>query len=227
MSRGTGVRATRNPVVVVAGEDGNDRRSLRILLEALCPQMRVRVVEISDSVRLRLATEANLADRVAVLARKARARAVRERADLACVFVHEDLDSVDGEGVAEIQARVCRALVTELGTAHYVLSISEMEAWLLLFPNSLETFVSSWNVPAKRQGKDTGSFGDPKKILTHEVSMGARRYRESDAPEIFEKIVNLGHIKTPSGSNRSWDLFCGDVECCCADHVRLAGKRTS
>lgn len=70
---GTGIGASRKPVVVVAGEDSNDRKGLRVLLEAFCPDMRGRVVEISDSVRLRQAQGATLAPRIATLLRKARA----------------------------------------------------------------------------------------------------------------------------------------------------------
>ncbi|WP_433362936.1 hypothetical protein [Streptosporangium sp. CA-115845] len=50
MSRrgGTRIRPTRKPIVVVAGEDRNDRLSLRILLEEFCPEMRGRIAEIGD-----------------------------------------------------------------------------------------------------------------------------------------------------------------------------------
>lgn len=53
---GTGTRAAKKPIIVLAGEDRNDCKSLRILLEAFCPDMRGRIVEIKDSVRLRQAT---------------------------------------------------------------------------------------------------------------------------------------------------------------------------
>jgi hypothetical protein len=88
---GTAGGATRRPVVVIAGEDGNDRRALRVLLEGICPDMAGRLVEIRDSVRLRYADDTALRQRVSVLYRKALARAERERAELACLFVHEDL----------------------------------------------------------------------------------------------------------------------------------------
>jgi hypothetical protein len=131
VSRGTRTRATRKPIVIIAGEDGNDRRSLRTLLEAQCTEMHGRLVEINDSVRLRLATGKNLADRVAALGRKARARAIREQADLACVFVHEDLDSCHSADYDDARGRVQDALEAEFGSAHYVLDVlaaAEMEA---------------------------------------------------------------------------------------------------
>lgn len=227
MSRrgGTGGKAAKKPVVVLAGEDRNDRLSLRILLEAVCPHMRGRIVEINDPVRLRSASGSNLSGRVNTLARKIRARAVRENADVACVFVHEDLDAVDGEEYPRVHSRVEQALRSSLGTAHYVLAVAEMEAWLLLFPAALKEFVASWQIPARRIGRDTGKLANPKKILMTEVSKGSgRRYTESDAPEVFRQVVDGGHLGTPQGANTSWSRFRADADLCGRRHIRVAGK---
>lgn len=222
MSRngGTGLRAQKKPVVVLAGEDRNDRRSLRLLLEAHCPDMSGRIVEINDPVRLRQASGANLADRAAKLARLARARAKRENADLACVFVHEDLDTTDGDGYVQTRTRVQKVLEAELGNAHYVLAVWELEAWLLLFPDVLAGFVSSWRVPAKYMNRDTGRLADPKRIMMREVTKASRRYRESDAPDVFAKVIELGRHGDPVGTNRSWTRFRADIDECCGRHLR-------
>ncbi|WP_261576451.1 hypothetical protein [Frankia gtarii] len=219
MSRGTHTRATRKPVVVLAGEDASDRLSLRVLLEATCPDMRGRIVEIKDPVRLRTATETRLAERVRTLARKARARALLEDAELACVFIHEDLDRVDGVGYPEARERVQKALNKELRSAHYVLAVAELEAWLLLFPDAITAFSSSWRVPAARRRKDTGRFADPKKVMKNEVSGPTRSYRESTAPDIFSKACDLKILDMPNGSNRSWQRFREDVSSCCTHHL--------
>lgn len=216
---GTAGRATKKPVVVLAGEDGNDRKSLRILIEAACPDMRGRIVEIYDDVRLRAAKSGELAKRVKVLAGKARARAAREGADLACVFIHEDLDEPDGDVYLEARQRVQTALDQAFPSAHYVLSVAEMEAWMLLFPDAISAVVASWNVPARYRGKDTGRFGDPKQIMKRDVSAGKRVYRESDAAAIFERVVSLGCLDKPSGSNRSWKRFRTDTVLCSSDHL--------
>ena len=228
MSRrgGTGLRATKKPVVVLAGEDGNDRRCLRILLEDFCPQMRGRIVEINDSVRLRDAGQKALTDRVRTLARKVRARAAREQAELACVFVQEDLDDVDERRCYEVRTRVQKALEQVLGTAHYVLSAAEIEAWLLLFPEALTGLVTSWQVPKQYRNRNTGTFNDPKEILTGSVSNQSRRYRESDAPDVFAKAVDLGCLDRPTGTNVSWSRFREDVGECCGSHIpRQQAKR--
>lgn len=229
MSRrgGTSIRPNKKPVVVLAGEDRNDRQSLRVLLEAVCPDMRGRLVEVGDTVRLRQATGGNLRDRVESLARKVKARAVREDAEVACVFVHEDMDGVEGPAAQHAYDRVQRALEAVFGSAHYVLAVAEVESWLLRFPEALNDLVSAWKVPAKYLDRDTDRLADPKRILMREIAKSPRRYRESDAPRILERAVALGCLHKPTGRNRSWDRFQSDIERCCADHLRIgrSGRR--
>ncbi|MFF3444129.1 hypothetical protein [Streptosporangium sp. NPDC002721] len=221
MSRkgGTRIAATRRPIVVLAGEDGNDRRCLRILLEAYCPDMRGRLVEINGTLRLSDATGVELERRVERLRRLVNARAARESAEVACVFVHEDLDRPDGTDYRAIRERVDGALGKAFTSAHHVLAVWETEAWLLLFPDALEALVSGWKLPQKYRGKDTGRLTDPKRILMDEVSRQGRRYRESDAPDVLEKAVALGKLKSPVGSNRSWLQLRDDAERCCSEHI--------
>lgn len=216
---GTAGRATRKPVVVIAGEDGNDRKSLRILLEGTCPEMRGRLVEIKDSVRLRRASGPTLRDRVSVLYRKARARAEREQADLACLFVHEDWDDVDSDHCEAARRCVQQALDVTLQRSHYILVVWEIEAWLLLFPAAVSAVISSWAVPTRYRGRDTGRLVDPKRILRSECSVGARRYQEADAPTILRRVVEDGHLHAVTGTNRSWSRFQQDVATCCASHL--------
>jgi hypothetical protein len=216
---GTRVRATAKPVVVLAGEDANDRRCLRIVLEALCPQMAGRLVEINDTVRLRDASAKNLAARAGMLRQKAKARAAREDAELACVFVHEDFDRVDGDEYLTTHGRVQAALAAELGSAHYVLSVWEMESWLFLFPDALLSRASAWRIPAQFRNKDTGLISDPKAVLKRQVSSPARKYRESDAPEVFTEAVLRDILNKPRGTSRSWTQLRDDAADCCRSHL--------
>jgi hypothetical protein len=212
---GTRIRAERKPIIVLAGESGNERMIMRILLEACCPQAKGRIVEVNDGIRLREAGDEKLAARVQQLARSVRARAAREQASVACVFIHEDLDDVDSEKCIKIHARVQQALEHELGHSHYVLATWEVEAWLLLFPEALADFADSWSVPAKYQGADTGMIHDPKRVLRQQVSKAGPKYRESDAPGITERAVALGLHMKPTGTNRSYSRFRADVGTCC------------
>ncbi|MGH3622861.1 MAG: hypothetical protein ACRDQ5_13855, partial [Sciscionella sp.] len=111
------------------------------------------------------------------------------------------------------------ALESRLPSVHYVLTVWEMEAWLLLFPDVLAGFAASWKVPAKYRKKDTGRLADPKHILKTECSGTKRRYLESDAPMIFEKVAALQEHENPTGSNRSWQQFRQDAQYCCAKHL--------
>ena len=209
---------------MLAGESGNDRAVLRVLLEALCPQAQGRIVYVNDAVPLRDATGANLAQRVKHFAKLVRARAARERAEVACVFIHEDFDAVDSPSHDVAHKRVQQALDQEFGHAHYVLAAWEIEAWLLLFPQGLTTFATSWKVPASYRGIDTGKIHDPKRVLRHEVSKAGPRYRESDGPAIVERAVAVGLHTAPAGSNRSYARFRADALACCG---RLGARSTS
>lgn len=216
---GTRIQATRKPIIVIAGEDQNDRSSLRAILEAFCPEMHGRIVEINDSVRLRAASPINLSDRVNTLSRKIKARAVRDNAEIACVFVHEDLDQSDGPLYVETRHRVQAALSTALGNAHYVLAVWEMEAWLLLFPEAISQVVHNWVVPHQRKNGDTGRFYDPKRIMMNEVSRHGRSYRESDSVAVFKAAFQLNCLSRPTGSNRSWTQLITDIDECCRKHL--------
>ncbi|MEU7948862.1 hypothetical protein AB0C50_29625 [Micromonospora taraxaci] len=176
-------------------------------------------MEISDAVRLRDASAGTLAARAETLARKARARAVRENASLGCVFVHEDLDGADGDIYPVTRERVRAALTKALNSAHYVLSVAEVEAWLLLFPDALTKTVSSWQLPQQYRNRDTGTLIDPKKIMKNSVSSPARRYRESDAAEVVARAIALNCLDTPSGSNRSWSQLRADATECGGHHI--------
>jgi hypothetical protein len=202
---------------VVAGESANDREVLRCFLEAFCPQMQGRIVFLNDRFPLREATEGTLNDRINRFASLVRARAERERASVAAVFLHEDLDAVDSHRYEAIRERVQRALVRQLENAHYVLAVWEIEAWLLLFPEVVANFTSGWQVPTKRRGGDTGKFQDPKRIFKNEISKSGTRYRESDAPAIASRVVALNQQAAPVGSNRSYESFGVNVTSRCQD----------
>ncbi|WP_406312837.1 hypothetical protein OHA77_30480 [Streptosporangium sp. NBC_01639] len=218
---GTRIAATKWPIVVLAGEDSNDRKCLRILLEAYCPDMHGRLVEINGTLRLCDATGAELERRVERLRRLVNARAARDNAEVACVFIHEDLDRTDGTDYHPIRERVEKALGKAFGSAHHVLAVWETEAWLLLFPDALAALVAGWKLPQKYWGKDTGRLTDPKRILMEEISRSGRKYRESDAPDVLEKAIALGKLGNPLGSNRSWSQLRDDVERCCSEHISV------
>jgi len=194
-------RPTKRPLIVLAGEDSNDRKVFRTLLEAVCPDAQGRIVEINSIIRLRDAKDATLVDRAGKLAGAIRARATREQAP--------KRDA--------IRARVNSALRREIANSHYILAAWEIEAWMLLFPDAVSAVNATWVIPNRFRGMDTGRITDPKRAMQHEVSTVPRsRYRESDAPKIFEKIIELGLYDSPSGSNRSYCELRQSASDCCA-----------
>jgi hypothetical protein len=178
--------------------------------------MQGRIVFLNDKFPLRDASGTTLNERVKRFSLLVQVKAARERASIAAVFLHEDLDDVDSERYESVRDRVQHALVRELKNAHYVLAVWEIEAWLLLFPEEVTGFTTGWQVPAKRRGRDTGMFQDPKRIFKDEISKAGTRYRESDAPAIARHIVALAKYPAPIGSNRSFEAFRADS----IDHCR-------
>ena len=212
---GTRERATRRPVIVLAGESSGDRKVMRTFIEALCGSAQGRIVEINDIVRLCKADERSLRQRAIKLAGSARARGAREEASVQCVFIHEDFDETDSEHRAKVRRRVQEALDREMARAFYVLAAWEVEAWLLMFPDAISDFATSWKVPARYVGVDTGLIADPKRVMKKEVARSSPEYRESDAPAIAEKITALGLHRSPAGRNSSYDEFKASVSDCC------------
>jgi hypothetical protein len=167
-------------------------------------------------VRLRDADDAALIQRSFSLLGKVRARAAREEAEVACLFVQEDFDAPDSRRRDAIQLRVQNALRRELVRTYYILVAWELEAWLLLFPEAISAARSAWILPNRLRGVDTGRITDPKRVMKDEVSTVAKtRYREDDAPRVVEQAVKLGLQLNPAGSNRSYDELQQAASDCC------------
>jgi hypothetical protein len=198
-------------VIALAGEDQNDRRCMRIVIETLCPDAKGRIVEINAQVRLRQAGPA-LAGRVDKLVELARAKAKQEDSALAAFFVHEDYDAIDCDDRGTTRARIQEALAKGFADSFYVLATWEIEAWLLLFPDALSTTRKGWAVPQKYLGRDTARIEDPKRVLTQEVSRNGPKYRESDAVEVLAKAVELDLLTKPQGRNGSWTEFTDAID---------------
>ncbi|MFF4690137.1 hypothetical protein [Streptomyces sp. NPDC001307] len=200
-------------VIVLAGEDQNDCQILAELIRAHRPDLNetARLVRINDPVRLRRKSGAELAAAVKTLAGKARAKALRERADLLGFVVHEDLDGYADAGYDRIRkaladelARQCPQFRTALALAAW-----ESESWLLLFPNAFPHVRPRWKVPARLLDKDTGRIRDAKEELKR--GLGLPVFRESDGPAVARKALEHRLIPSPRGSNRSYADFVGDL----------------
>jgi hypothetical protein len=209
--RGTSKKADRKPVLVLAGEDRNDRDCMSTVINALFPDMRGSIHQIKKQPRLHLAA-GELNTRVDVLIRLAKAKAEEVDGELGAFFVHEDYDAIECDERHKTRTRVQEALSTHIANSCYVLATWEIEAWLLLFPDALSATRKGWAVPTKYLGRDTARIQDPKQVLMHEVSRGGPKYRESDAVKVLDKAVELDLLAKPQGQNKSWQEFTTAVE---------------
>ncbi|MFI6084143.1 hypothetical protein ACIBBB_24710 [Streptomyces sp. NPDC051217] len=166
--------------------------------------------------RLKTATGDNLTKRIATIVNKAKGRAVRDRARLSGIIVHEDLDAPTGPGYAAVRSRLADALAkhSPCGTV-LALAAEETEAWLLLFPDAFPTVHSGWSVPSRLRGKNTGTIKNPKELLRSRL--GTPLYRETEGPDIMGEAQRAGLIANPVGGNRSYTDFVTDLGNLAAD----------
>ncbi|MFJ2510828.1 hypothetical protein ACIPEL_37640 [Streptomyces griseoviridis] len=200
----------RQPVIVVAGESGNDRGVLKKLIPALyggeCP----RIEEIRDEIKLAAAIN-QLSPRVEVIKKRALAKAKDCGAELVGVVVHADLDAVADQQYDRVRGRVTAELRAGL-PCHSALALAavEMEAWLMQFPDAFPKVNRGWAMRPQDCGRDLGLLTNPKEHLQRHL--GKPVYRESHSPKIMDEAVRHGHVSArPSGNNRSFRDFADEL----------------
>ncbi|MFF2896462.1 hypothetical protein [Streptomyces sp. NPDC057966] len=213
MSRKRIAKPAKRGVVVLAGESANDRRMLAAFIKAAHPGLAaaVTLTEITDPVRLRKKSGAELATAAGTLVSKARGKARLKAGEFVGIAVHEDMDACPGPAYDAARKAVSAALSKASGASSsvYALAAAESEAWLLLFPEAFTFYRPSWKIPATWQGKDSGRRQTPKEDL--EGLLTSPRFRESDGPEIAAAALAQGLLAAPKGSNRSYQEFIADI----------------
>lgn len=213
MSRRRIPKSLSRGVVVLAGESANDRRMLAAFIKAAHPELAatVTLTEITDPVRLRKKSGAELATAAGTLVSKARGKARLKDGEFVGIAVHEDMDACTGPAYDTARKIVSNALTKAAGVSSsvYALAAAESEAWLLLFPDAFTIYRTSWKIPAAWQGKDSGRRQTPKEDL--ESTLTRPRFRESDGPEIVGAALEHGLLSKPKGSNRSYQDFVADI----------------
>ncbi|MEU6346443.1 hypothetical protein ABZ883_36460 [Streptomyces sp. NPDC046977] len=171
----------------------------------------ITLTEITDPVRLRKKSGAELATAAGTLVGKARGKARLKAGDFVGIAVHEDMDACPGPAYDSARKAVSNALAKATGVSAsvYALAAAESEAWLLLFPEAFTLYRPSWKIPAAWQGKDSGRRQTPKEDL--EGILTTPRFRESDGPEIASAALTNGLLTKPMGSNRSYQEFIEDI----------------
>ncbi|MFE1873710.1 hypothetical protein ACFW9N_22940 [Streptomyces sp. NPDC059496] len=193
------------PIIVVAGEDDNDRQVLQHLIRSLHPGM--KIVNIKKKTILGQADK-QLNPRVDELRRLAQVATVG--AKLAGIAVHVDLDLVNEAEYIKVRKRI----TTELSKAFscpsaLALAAFETEAWLMQFPRAFTNLNPGWNLHARYRGCDLTKVDDPKgKLMEHPWHPS---YRVSDAPRIMEKAFEEGTLMEPDGRNASYRDFMNEL----------------
>lgn len=224
-----GKRAPKLPsIVLVFGEDENDRESIKMLLGALSPDLARRVqTRRHPLVLIKGARPEEVPDRAQRIADAVDAE--RVRAEVRCVFAHEDCDDVE-PAHEHVAAQIESALRAVGCDAHAVAPAWEMEAWWFLWPDAVKAANPSWRSPNDYVGKNVGMIRDAKEELKRRVvprgvksgQHGFRGYRESDAPRIAAEVGKLGLANAPQASSRSYDRFRQSVWTCSAGALPAA-----
>lgn len=211
----SGRGATRTPLVLVFGEDENDRQSIRILASGLRPDLAPHIVPRRNPILLVKGLKELKARQRAVSWRRTVEAESRVRGVLAAIM-HEDCDEREPAHLllsAEIERRysspACRVIPATPAW--------ELEAWWFLWPDAAQALVSSWRRPDKYIGKNVGLIADAKEAYRRATSpigrgSGQRVYRESDSPLLAAIVVQLGLLHHPLAVSGSFSEFADRVK---------------
>ncbi|HWG98788.1 MAG TPA: hypothetical protein VNV66_05580 [Pilimelia sp.] len=203
-------------VVVILGEDDNDRRSVRILVSGLRPDLDRSVFK---PLRKPMALVRNVPpDRLPSQAVRAAAllRAVDVATPIRCVLMHEDADDVEPAHERLIH-KIESGYRSLPWPVRAVVPAWETETRWFLFPDAVQAVRSSWRRPDQYAGRDVGLIRNAKEALRRAVRPTAAKptfvgYTEADSVAIAEKIVELGLLTPPWFARcASWVTFVDKV----------------
>jgi hypothetical protein len=212
----------RPALVLVFGEDENDRQSIRELIESLREDLVGKVQTRREP--LVLIKDAKPED-VPERARKIADVVDISRAthDIVCVFAHEDRDDFEPKH-EETCKKIEEALAKAGCTAHAVVPAWELEAWWFMWPEAVHAVrPKSWRVPDDYVGKEVGKIKDAKeelqkkvvpKDLKPEKRKTFRTYEESDSPAIARQVREKNLARDPRAKSASYSRFLASVEQC-------------
>lgn len=202
--------------ILVFGENPNDCRAVRALVRGLRPDLDGRAsVEVRRSPMTLvkgLSAARGRAQAKEVVATARAEDAKRATTVRACVL-HRDTDAVEPSSAAHA-AEILAAYVGCPGVVVPAVAAWEIEAWWYLFPVAIAAARSSWQAPTRHVGGDTGRIESPKEKLKKDVRPAGQSsrirfttYEESDSEAIALKVVEGGHLHSPSGTSTSWTAF--------------------
>lgn len=208
--KSTGGNAARAPVVLVFGEDENDRQALMALAAGLRPDLARRIEPRRLPILLvKGVSELKARKREALFFKAIQAEA-KVRGVLAAI-VHEDCDAREPAHVA-LSDQILRRYLTTGCRVVPATPAWEMETWWFLWPEAAQALVPSWRKPDKYLGKNVGLIPNAKEVYRKATSPSGSRasnrvYRESDSPLLAAKVVQMGLLHKPKALSASYSDF--------------------
>jgi hypothetical protein len=220
--REKGAARKRPPLVLVFGEDENDRASLRELIEALREDLAGKVQTRREPlVLIKNAKPEDVPDRAKRIADTVDIS--RATHDIVCVFAHEDQDDFEPKH-EETCKKIEEALERAGCPAHAVVPAWELEAWWFMWPSAVQAVrPKSWRAPDDYLGKEVGKIKDAKeelkkrvvpKDLKPEKRKGFQTYQESDSPSIARQVRDKRLARQPGARSASYARFLSSMDQC-------------
>jgi len=203
----------KQKIVLVFGEDDNDRQAVSHLVKALWPD--VPTIRCLRAPLVLIKGRANAEQRKSatniskVVAAQEVTHAVR------AVFAHEDCDAVEPAHVVLSKQIEDGLSLSGVPNPCAVTPAWEMEAWWFMWPDQVKEQCRQWRRP-QRDGTNVGLIQNAKETLRREVrSTGkqtSRDYHESDGIDIAKRILDLGLVRDPKARSASFDMFVSRVD---------------
>ncbi len=220
--RGKRSAGKRPSLVLVFGEDENDRASLRELIEALREDLVGKVQTRREPlVLIKNAKPEDVPDRAKRIADTVDIS--RATHNIVCVFAHEDQD--DFEPKHEETCRKIEEALEKAGCpAHAVVPAWELEAWWFMWPAAVQAVrPKSWREPDDYLNKEVGKIKDAKeelkrKVVPKDLKPEKRKsfphYQESDSPGIARQVREKSLARKPGAKSASYARFLSSVDQC-------------
>jgi hypothetical protein len=211
MSKTKSVTGTRKkpPLVMVFGEDKNDRVSIKHLVRALAP--RAPAVKVFNSPLVLIKGRALAEQRKSARSLVDVVAAKKITNDVVAVFAHEDCDAVEPAHEALSTAIEQRLAEAGVAQACAVTPAWELEAWWFMWPDAVQRVNGNWR-RLNRDGTNVGMISHAKDILRRELRPKSKSdktddYTESDSPVIAQHILEGNLINSPTATSRSYERF--------------------
>lgn len=203
----------KSPLVMVFGEDDNDRSSIKYLIRALAPQCPTIRTYAKPLVLVRNRAAAEQRKNAGDIHRVVAAAQVMHKVE--AVFAHEDCDAVEPAHVALSDQIEQQLLDQGVPNPCAVTPAWELEAWWFLWPDAVQKVNRNWR-RLNRDGSAVGLIVDAKETLRRDLRPQGKGnstsdYQESDSPTIAKFVHDDGLIGDRKATSQSFDRFMSRV----------------